>query len=116
MVGLLLLLLVVVVVVGVVRASWAALAERRAWSRVSASRVSWRTRRLMASREESVEVERVASCLSRVSRVGRRALVGVLSCVGRGMASMPKAASMSARRVSKSETLDNVWFSWYAGA
>lgn len=90
-------------------AAAAVLAALRADSRVWVSEVSCRTRRLMASREESVEVVRVVSWRSRMSRVGRRDLEAGRSWVGRGRASIPRADSRAERRVSNAVTLERVW-------
>ena len=85
-----------------------ALADLRVDSRVWVSEVSCRMRRLMASRDESVEVVRVASWRSRMSRVGRRDLEAGRSCVGRARVSMPRADSRVERRVSNAVTLERV--------
>ena len=61
------------------------------------------------SREESVEAVRVASWRSRLSSVGRMDFAAGRSCVGRGMVSMPRAASSAERRVSKEVIFERVW-------
>lgn len=92
---------------GGLRASCAALAVLRASVSLLVSTVSCWTRRVILSRELA-EDESVSSCRSRLSRVGRMALVGGRSWVGRGIVSTPRIDSRRVRRVSKSAALERV--------
>ena len=97
------------------RASWAALAARRASASFCVSCVSWRTLLLVKSSEDSVERDRVAICRSRESKRGKIAFGGGRSCAGRGRVEIPRAVSRKAMRAEKSATLERRGADWWIG-